>query len=102
MALAELLRQKAELERAIASAQSEARTKAMGEIRAVMNQYGLTAADLSAPSKVRSAARPDTARRPVAAKYRDSNGNQWSGRGLKPKWLVAALADGKTLKDFAI
>ena len=39
----------------------------------------------------------------VAAKYRDpETGESWSGRGLKPKWLVQALEDGKTLDDFLI
>ncbi|MDP2367237.1 H-NS family nucleoid-associated regulatory protein [Rhodoferax sp.] len=26
----------------------------------------------------------------------------WAGRGLKPKWIVAALKGGKKLEDFAI
>ena len=26
----------------------------------------------------------------------------WSGRGLQPNWLKAALATGKTLADFTI
>jgi DNA-binding protein H-NS len=39
----------------------------------------------------------------VAAKYRDAvTGNTWSGRGLKPNWLKAALDGGKTLADFAV
>ena len=35
-------------------------------------------------------------------KYCDESGNSWSGRGLKPKWLVAALAIGKKLEDFLV
>lgn len=35
------------------------------------------------------------------AKYRDAaSGQTWSGRGLKPKWLVEALGAGKSLADF--
>ncbi|WP_333829671.1 H-NS histone family protein, partial [Pararhodobacter sp.] len=26
----------------------------------------------------------------------------WTGRGRQPRWVVAALADGKTLDDLAI
>jgi len=49
----------------------------------------------AAPAKV-------TSRRQPAVAYRDpESGQTWSGRGLKPKWLAAALASGKTLADFA-
>jgi DNA-binding protein H-NS len=40
--------------------------------------------------------------RKVPAKYRDKAGNAWAGRGAKPRWLVAAIKEGKKLKDFAI
>jgi DNA-binding protein H-NS len=38
----------------------------------------------------------------VPPKYRDSAGNTWAGRGAKPRWLVAAIKDGKKLEDFAV
>lgn len=38
----------------------------------------------------------------VPVKYRDDAGNTWSGRGNKPRWLVAALASGKTVEDFVV
>lgn len=38
----------------------------------------------------------------IAAKYRNSaTGETWSGRGLQPKWLKAAIAFGAKLDDFA-
>ena len=40
--------------------------------------------------------------RKVPPKYRDSAGNIWAGRGAKPRWLVAAIKEGKKLEDFAI
>jgi len=39
---------------------------------------------------------------PVAIKYRDGAGNTWTGRGSKPRWLVAAIEGGKKVEDFAI
>ena len=40
---------------------------------------------------------------PVAAKYRNkATGETWSGRGLQPKWLKAALAAGRKIDDFAV
>ena len=39
----------------------------------------------------------------VAPKYRDpETGATWAGRGLKPRWLTAAMKSGKSLEHFAI
>ena len=38
----------------------------------------------------------------VPPKYRDRAGNTWAGRGARPRWLVAAIKEGKKLEDFAI
>ena len=40
----------------------------------------------------------------VAPKYRnpDNPAETWAGRGLKPRWLTAAIKGGKTLDDFLI
>ena len=40
----------------------------------------------------------------VAPKYRnpENPGETWAGRGLKPRWLAAALKSGKKLDDFVI
>jgi DNA-binding protein H-NS len=40
----------------------------------------------------------------VAPKYRNPENlaETWAGRGLKPRWLTAAMKGGKTLEDFAI
>jgi DNA-binding protein H-NS len=41
---------------------------------------------------------------PVAPKYRNPGNpaETWAGRGLKARWLTAAIASGKKLEDFAI
>ena len=38
----------------------------------------------------------------VAAKYKGPNGETWSGRGLKPRWMTAAIKAGSKQEDFAI
>jgi DNA-binding protein H-NS len=40
----------------------------------------------------------------VAPKYRnpENPAETWAGRGLRPRWLVAALKGGKKVEDFAI
>lgn len=102
--IAELMAQKAEIEKQIADVQREARAGAIAQIRDLMAQYGLSLADLNtraAPAGRR--VQGPRAGGKVAAKYRDpASGREWTGRGLKPKWLATALADGKSLQDFAI
>ena len=96
----DLLAQKAALEKQIAEAQRAARTDAIAKVKALMAEYGLTAADLA--GKAPTAPKAEGSKK-VAAKYRDpASGQAWTGRGLKPKWLQAALATGKQLSDFAL
>ena len=40
----------------------------------------------------------------VAPKYRnpENPAETWAGRGLKPRWLTAAMKGGKSFEDFAI
>ena len=44
------------------------------------------------------------ARGSVAPKYRnpENPAETWAGRGLKPRWLAAAIKSGKKLEDFLI
>ena len=98
--LQELLAQKEDLERQIEQTKKHERGEAIEKIRSLMAEYGLTVADLAtrATSKGKSAGHAK-----VAAKYRNaSTGESWSGRGLQPRWLKAALAAGKKLTDFAV
>lgn len=48
------------------------------------------------------ASRKGGAGRKIPIKYRDTNGNAWSGRGSQPRWLAAALAQGAKLEDFRV
>ncbi len=100
---AELDRQQAELEKKIAETLREERSGVINQIKALMAQHGLTVADLGGkPGKAPKVAGDGTTRK-VAPKYRDpSTGETWSGRGLKPKWLAAALESGRTLEEFAV
>ena len=38
----------------------------------------------------------------VPPKYRSPSGETWAGRGVKPRWLVAAMKRGKKLDQFLI
>jgi DNA-binding protein H-NS len=98
--LQELIAQKDAIEREIERTRHKDRAEAIARIRALMEEYGLTSADLSN----RAAARTRGGKgNKVAAKYRNAaTGESWSGRGLQPKWLKAAIAGGRKLSDFAL
>ncbi len=40
--------------------------------------------------------------RKVPPKYRGPSGETWAGRGARPRWLVAAMKEGKRLENFLI
>ncbi|OYV00633.1 MAG: histone family protein nucleoid-structuring protein H-NS [Burkholderiales bacterium PBB5] len=101
--LQELLAQRAAIEKQIADAQREERGAAIAKIKALMAEFGLTAADITA--KATSVKAPGTGKSTgkVAPKYRNgATGETWTGRGLQPKWLKAALGAGAKLEDFAL
>ncbi|HUW29014.1 MAG TPA: H-NS histone family protein [Sulfuriferula sp.] len=72
----------------------------IADIKARMAEYGITIKDLGViknktrkqPGHVSGSATP-------IARYRNAEGKTWSGRGRKPKWVVEAMAAGKTLED---
>jgi DNA-binding protein H-NS len=98
--LHELMAQKEAIERQIEETKKKDRGDAIAKVRALMAEYGLSVGDLG--SKVGAKPKSNGGGK-VAAKYRNaSTGESWSGRGLQPRWLKAALATGRTLSDFAV
>jgi len=97
--LSQLLAQQLALDRAIQEARAADKTAAVARVHQLMSEHGLTVADLAA----KATAKTGGTGKKVAPKYRDPvSGATWTGRGLKPKWLQAALATGKSVTDFAI
>jgi len=96
--LKDLLAQRAALDEQIATTQGKERGEAVAKIKTLMSEYGLTLADLSGrtPKVGKTTSK-------VAAKYRNqATGETWSGRGLQPKWLKAAIGGGAKLDDFHV
>ena len=86
----ELLAQKAALEAQIATAQAEAKAKAVTEARALIQEHGLTAADVFPAAKAKGSV--------GAPKCRDpATGVTWTGRGKPPNWI-----NGKDRAPFLI
>lgn len=97
--LDQLLAQKAALEQQILDTQREQKAAAIAQVRTLMTEHGLTLADLGnrAPAKARKTGSK------VAPKYvNKSTGDTWSGRGLQPNWLKAAIAGGARIEDFKV
>jgi len=99
--LQDLLAKRAALEQEIEATQKRERQDAIAKVKVLMAEYGLTVADLSAKSTTGKAGATKGAK--VAPKYRNAaTGDTWSGRGLQPKWLKAALAAGRKIEDFSV
>jgi DNA-binding protein H-NS len=101
--LQDLLAQRAEIEKKIADVQREERADAISKVKVMMAEFGLTAADIAGKASTGRAAGVVKPTGKVAPKYRNgATGETWTGRGLQPKWLKAALAAGAKIEEFTI
>jgi DNA-binding protein H-NS len=88
---------------------------AVRKVTTLMKKLGLTVADLAETPAAKAAksgqgrGRPKNSatapKKPAAkipVKYRDNNGNTWTGRGKTPKWIVEAEKDGKSREEFRV
>jgi DNA-binding protein H-NS len=86
----DLLQQKATLDAQIAAAQAERKAEGIAAARALIQEHGLTAADVYPPAKSKGSV--------GAPKYRDpATGATWTGRGKPPNWI-----NGKDRAPFLI
>lgn len=93
----DLLQQREALEKAIADARQRELSDAVGKVRALVAEYGLTAQDVFPSGRSTKAAGTKSSGK-VAPKYRDpATGQTWTGRGKAPKWI-----EGKDRAAFAI
>lgn len=108
----ELQQEIAKLQREAEEAREVEISGAITKINEVIAVYGLSPDDLrfsrSADRQTQpSASDTERGRRALAAtgaraKYRDSKGNTWGGRGPRPLWLRTALKSGKMLDEFRV
>ena len=70
---------------------------AIADIKAKMQEYGITVEDLAGPQK-KSAKHTQS----VEPKYRNPvSGEEWSGRGKAPKWIAGKDRDAFLIKKSA-
>lgn len=89
----ELLAQREQLDRQIKEAIEREKAEGIAKVKALIEQYGLSASDVfSKRAGVKSAGGK------VAAKYKNpTTGETWTGRGKAPKWI-----DGQDRSRFLI
>jgi len=88
-----------------AEALKNAEKPGVKQLRAVMQKFDLSRADVAGALDGRRVSRSSQLKgTTVKPKYRNPEDRKqtWTGRGLRPRWLVAAMKGGKKLEDFAI
>ncbi|MBV8412893.1 MAG: H-NS histone family protein [Alphaproteobacteria bacterium] len=75
------------------------------QLKGVLKKYRLTIGDVQLALGEGGARRASKLKgKKLKAKYRNPSDKSqtWAGRGIRPRWLVAALKGGKKLEDFAV
>ena len=79
-------------------------SKVLEQRRALESELAKLGRFQGGKGQAKSAFGRGAARGAVAPKYRNPENptETWAGRGLKPRWLAAAIKSGKKLEDFLI
>ncbi|WP_284336685.1 H-NS histone family protein [Comamonas sp. NoAH] len=81
----DLLKQRDDLEKQIQEARKRELAEAVGKVRALIEEHGLSAEDVFPPARSSRGANAGTK---VAPKYKNpETGETWTGRGKAPKWI---------------
>lgn len=97
--LQQIQQQIEELQKKAHAIQQQKKSEIIEEVKAKIKSYGLTARDLGLVEV--ASVQPVPLKKPVAIKYRH-NEDTWTGRGMKPKWVVKYLEGGGKLEDITV
>jgi DNA-binding protein H-NS len=99
----------AKIKKLVAIAEELKRVEKPGikELKAIVAKFRLTPADIKLALKGRSAklnGKGPAKKIKLKPKYRNpaKKSETWAGRGLRPKWVVELVKQGKKLNDFAV
>lgn len=95
----ELNEQIADIDRKIAAAHQQAKREVIEQVKGLMRDHGLSLRDLRGGKPLAHGPKAGTK---VPVKYRDADGNTWTGRGLKPKWVQTFLGNGGDLSSIQV
>jgi DNA-binding protein H-NS len=93
MSYADLTKMQADIERMKAERHLSERSALKAKLEQVANDAGFDIHELFGKG------RKSKGKGSVAVKYRDKDGNTWTGRGRMPRWLTAATKGGKAKKE---
>ncbi|WP_235566262.1 H-NS family nucleoid-associated regulatory protein [Methylibium sp. Root1272] len=109
--LSQLQKQIAKLESQANQIKKKEAGAVIARIKEAIAVYGLTAADLGLSAKGPKAAATKVSRKTAAKKgrkakagnikFKDGDGNVWTGHGRRPQWFLDAIATGKTPEQLA-
>jgi DNA-binding protein H-NS len=83
------------------SKMASARNELLIEFQRRASEIGLSLESLVASGPVGQPGQP-TAAKKLTAKYRGPNGEEWTGRGRPPRWLVSLETEGKKREQFVV
>lgn len=99
----ELLAQRETLNKQIEDARKAELADAITRAKAIIKEYGLTAAQCGFGSNTNEPTEVTTTRKPAKAKYITPDGKKtWTGRGLAPKEFQALFDAGHQKEEFLI
>lgn len=88
----------AQLQREIEIKQDYQKKIAINKIREMASEAGISVTFEDAIKKRKTGAKPGSQ---AKIKYRNkTTGDEWSGRGIKPKWIKELEGAGKDINDF--
>lgn len=100
----DLLAQRQEIEARLKEEMRKGKADALRQIRQIASEYSITPDEVSrALSGSGGTGAHALSGLSVAPKYRDpQSGKTWTGRGMKPLWMKAALENGASMDSFLI
>ena len=93
MTLKQLLSLRERIESVIEQKLEEQRADAIAKIKNIAHEAGISLNDLASKRGTRAV---------VRFRDPDNPANTWAGRGRRPKWLQAAIENGRDPADFAV
>ena len=95
-----------EIERQIKALQAEAEELKLAEgveqLRLIVKRYGVGLHHFKIALGASRKRKQATKKLPPAYRNPSNDAETWTGRGRKPRWLVAALNEGKTVEECRI
>ena len=78
------------------------KSQVLKQVKDLVAQFDLSPQEVFGRAAAKGPARKGGAREATSAKYRDGQGNEWGGRGPRPRWVKEAIAAGHDLTDFLV